>query len=625
MTFGAASVSPRSVGMGALLEEHHPFWVPVYQRAYAWDDQTAAFIDDVKDLLDDTNSQRGHFFGGFVCIEHTDHSQSRPHKYQIVDGQQRLTTFVLTLSEIAAAAQEISDKARRAGDDRAANSANILCEDMRSRFIYWNHFNVTEGRVEKRPRLSLSTADDKIFQDLLEGRNVTASRESHELLLAAQKSLQTNLIKPIVDAANSTMEQVAALDRLRHALTVQSHVIQIVCLDRERAYQLFSVLNDRGRSLEDADLLRSYTLELLEGHPHEQRVAAKTWDEMLSTPSAKVSSFFKAYYPSTTGTRAGTPLFQKLCDEYFPKDSPLAPAEVVQQITSFSKEKDTYLKIAAGEWPFDSAVVPGFTPEASAWQKDRLGRLVRTLKHELALPLLLAAAHSTTEKKFAELVFMLEIFAFRYKNVCGGHASPAQTIYYAEAKNVRKTAGRGDEVKWNDLRVKLQQLLDKSATDQHFKVSIDNHLRYDRGSAQKANLREFLTTLEDHRGWLDQGAKGRPRPDMMAVFDLQQVTIEHIYPQSPLPGEVQPDLRELLNRLGNLTFFGPRENSDAGNKTFQTKCTQHYVHSKVGMTRDLTKLAQWTKTEYDQRLQELQADACKVFRLLPTNTPSPSA
>ncbi|MPY33405.1 DUF262 domain-containing protein [Streptomyces adustus] len=623
MAFGAASVSPRSVGMGALLEEHHPFWVPVYQRAYAWDEQTAAFIDDVKDLLEESNSQRGHFFGGFVCIEHTDHSQSRPHRYQIVDGQQRLTTFVLTLSEISAAAQEISDKARRAGDDRAANSANILCEDMRNRFIYWNHSNVTEGRMEKRPRLSLSTADDKVFQDLLEGRDVVASRESHELLLAAQKALQTNLIKPIVEAADSWKDKVASLDRLRHALTVQSHVIQIVCLDRERAYQLFSVLNDRGRSLEDADLLRSYTLELLEGKPHEQRVAAQTWDEILSTPAAKVSAFLKAYYPSTTGTRAGTPLFQKLCDAYFPKQPPLSPAEVSQQISRFSKEKETYLKIAAGEWPFEDSVVPGFTPEASAWQKDRLGRLVRTLKHELALPLLLAAAQCTTEKKFAELVFMLEIFAFRYKNVCGGHASPAQTIYYAEAKRVREAAARGEEVKWNELRTKLQQLLDKSAPDEHFKVSLDNHLRYDRGSAQKANLREFLTTLEDHRGWLDQGALGRPKPDMMAVFDLQQVTIEHIYPQNPLPGEPQTDMAELLNRLGNLTFFGPRENSDAGNKTFTSKCVQHYAHSKVRMTRDLTELPQWTKTEYDQRLKNLQADACKVFRLLGTNTTTP--
>ncbi|MFE1863265.1 DUF262 domain-containing protein [Streptomyces anandii] len=616
MTFGAASVSPRSVGMGALLEEHHPFWVPVYQRAYAWDEQTSAFITDVKELLADTSSQRGHFFGGFVCIEHTDHSQSRPHTYQIVDGQQRLTTFVLTLSEIAAAAEDVSEKARRAGDDRAANSASILSEDMRSRFIYWKHFNVTEGRVEERPRLKLSTADNQIFQDLLKGRDVTTSRESHELLIAAQKALQGKLIKPIVEAAPSWMEKVEALDRLRHALTVQSHVIQIVCLDRERAYQLFSVLNDRGRSLEDADLLRSYTLEQLEQHPHEQRVAAATWDELLKTPAAKVSSFLKAYYPSTTGTRAGTPLFQKLCDAYFPQKPPTVPSRVSQQISSFLREKDTYLKIAEGEWPFESAVVPGFTPEASAWQKDRLARLVRTLKHELALPLLLAASQCATEKRFAELVFMLEIFAFRYKNVCSGHASPAQAIYYAEAKRVRDAAAAGKEVRWNDLRIKLQGLLDKSASDEHFKVSLDNHLRYDRGSAQKANLREFLTTLEDHREWLEKGALGQPKPNMMSVFDLQQVTIEHIYPQNPLPGDEQPEMRELLNRLGNLTFFGPRENSDAGNKSFSVKCKQYYALSQVGLTRSLIKFSQWTETEYKERLHDLQADACKVFRLL---------
>ncbi|MDF9803560.1 hypothetical protein M2436_002107 [Streptomyces sp. HB372] len=123
-----------------------------------------------------------------------------------MDGQQRLTTFVLTLSEIAAAAEYVSDKARRAGDDRAANSAGILSEDMLSRFIYWKHFNVTEGRVEERPRLKLSTADDKVFQDLLKRRDVTPSRESHDLLIAAQKALQEKLINPIVEGRSVLLD-----------------------------------------------------------------------------------------------------------------------------------------------------------------------------------------------------------------------------------------------------------------------------------------------------------------------------------------------------------------------------------------------------------------------------------
>lgn len=616
MSVSAASVTPRSEGMGALLEEHHPFWVPVYQRAYAWRDQTSAFIDDIKELLADPDSGQGHFFGGFVCIEHTDHSQSRPHTYEIVDGQQRLTTFVLTLSEIAAAAHQLSEEAHRGGHEKVATASNILREEIHNRFIYWRHSNVAEAIVEKRPRLSLSAADDALFQDILEGRTVKPTRESHELLIAAQKALKIHLIQPVVDAAESLMDKVAALVRLRNALTVQSHVIQIVCTDRERAYQLFSVLNDRGRSLSEADLLRSHTLELLEGHAKEQDVAAKEWDKILSTPSDKVGTFLKAYYPSTTGGRARPPLFQKLSKEYFPKELAADPGEVVRRVRSINEEKETYLKIAEGEWPFESTPAPGCGPDAVEWQKDRLRRLVKTLKHELALPLLLAAARCAPEKQFAELVFILEIFAFRYKNLCGGHASPAQSIYYAEAKKIRESAATGQKIAWGGLRVNLQKLLDKSATDEHFKVSLASHLRYDR-NAQKQNLRHFLTTMEDHRNWLMSGANGLPKPDMMTVFDLQQVTIEHIYPQNPLANEAKKDMDELVHCLGNLTFFGPKENADAGNKPFAVKRKQYYAPSKVGMTRDLAELDEWTRERYESRLSQLQHDACRVFRLEP--------
>ncbi|MFE0477485.1 DUF262 domain-containing protein [Streptomyces sp. NPDC058947] len=617
MTFGAASVSPRSVGVGALLEEHHPFWVPRYQRSFAWSNQTEAFIDDIRDLLDGAADERGHFFGGFVCIEHTKHTESRPHDYEIVDGQQRLTTFVLTLSEIAAAADRISAQAQAISDHHVEASAKILGDDTRNRFVYWNYSNVAQGKVEKRPRLSLSKADNDFFQEILEGIPATPNRESHELLASAQETLRTKLIKPIVDAADTWVEKVEALDRLRRALTVQSHVIQIVCLDRERAYQLFSVLNDRGRSLQDADLLRSYTLEILEGNSSEQEKAASIWDDILGTPSSKVSDFFKAYYPSTTGVRAGAPLFKKLREAYFPDggNPPIASSVILEQVQSFSNEKESFLKITSGSWPYADTTTPGFEPAASKWEKDRLRRLVITLKHELAVPLLLAAAQCASEKRFAELVFMLEIFAFRYKNICGGHATPPAKIYYAEAKRIREEHSNGNPIDWDGLRGQLQGLLNKVAPDEHFKSSLENVLRYDRGSAQKANIREFLTTLEDHKGWLAAGANGRPHPDMISVFDLNQVTIEHIYPQNPLPGDNDPALNEYVHQLGNLTFFGPGENSDAGNKPFITKRDYYYKQSKVRLTSELGEVTQWTKAEYDQRLDRIKSEACKVFRL----------
>lgn len=618
MSFGAASVTPRSVAMGTLLEENHPFFVPRYQRSYAWENQVSAFTDDIKDLVAGVPDETSHFFGGLVCIEHTDHTQPRPHRYEIVDGQQRLATIVIALAQIMRAAKKIEATAADSGDTAAEHSARTLAEDTQDRFLTWRSANVTAGRTDVLPRLTLSQADDGYFQDILGGKAGAPTRESHELLAAAESHIASSLIAPALSASKTHQESIVELERIRTAIISQSHVILIVSHDRDRAYQLFSVLNDRGRSLEDADLLRSYTLEIVQKFPVPQEKIALIWDDILSSSAKEVSEFFRAYYPSTTGVRTSPPMFKKLREEYFPDGECTTDAEadiVAGKIEEFRDERDVFANLSAGEWPYPVPPEGASAPAVGAWSKDRLRRLIVTLKHELAMPLLLAAARSVDEKTFAQLVYMLEIFAFRYKNVCGGHATAAGNAYYTEAHAVRQKKAAGTPIGWLDLRTRLKALIGKSASDQQFRTSLESRLRYDYGGAQRGNIRELLTTLEEHSAWLATGAAGVPKPDMTMVFDLDQATIEHIYPQNPLAGESDAQLEPVRHHLGNLTFFGPDDNSKAGNRSFRNKKDIYYKPSRIQMTSRLAQLADWDLGAHEARTAQILDDACKVFAL----------
>jgi Protein of unknown function DUF262/Protein of unknown function (DUF1524) len=604
--------------MGMLLEESHPFFVPMYQRAYAWETEVSAFSEDISDLVAGKPDQASHFFGGLVCIEHTDQALSRPHKHEIVDGQQRLATTILALARIMRAAEEIGASAKDAGETAAQQSAETLAADTRDRFIYWKHAIVAEGRTDVRPRLQLSNADDGYFQALLKGQVKISERASHKLLKEAYNELYKTLISPATDSSKTFQQRVVDLDRLRTAIIGQSHVILVVSDDRDRAYQLFSVLNDRGRSLEDADLLRSHTLEMLQGFDSEQTAAAATWDDILASPAKVVSDFLRAYYPSTQGERVGTPMFKKLQEQYFPGGNCSKKSEadaVVAKIDELGEELATFVKLSKGEWPYaPSPEEVTAQKKVFAWNRDRLRRLIVTLRHELAVPLLLAAARSVDEKKFAELVYMLEVFAFRYKNVCGGHATPPSNVYYKEAVSVRASKSNGSSHGWLDLRKKLRDLIDKSASDAQFRTSLENGIRYDSGGS-KANIRELLTTLEEHSAWLAAGATGEPVPDKTMVFDLERVSIEHIYPRSPKQGQSDPQLAAVCNNIGNLTFFGPDENSTAGNLSFQDKKGTYYSHSRIQMTNDLAKLATWDIASFSTRTAQILDDACSVFKI----------
>jgi hypothetical protein len=612
---GAASVEAKSLSVGALLEERYPFAVPRYQRSYAWEDEAVAdFVSDIRALLVSPPGTVSHFFGGLVCIERTDNQQVRPLSYEVVDGQQRLATFGLALAAVVKVAAELVERAQRNGNQAQVNSAETLRTDTADKYVWWKEADIPAGVTHLRPRLRLSLADDAVFQHLLSGGDCTPTRESHELLIAAHEALLT-LAREVAGTTGSITTRIDRLLRLRQALIDDSHVIHIVSKDRRQAYRLFSVLNDRGESLSDADLLRSRSLELLEGFSSEQEDVARLWDEMLAAPAKQVDAFFKALYPSFMGKRATGDLFEAIAGVFFPPAPPATATDairVVATVESFRDELQVFLKLAAGEWPFERP--PGAPTAVRAWQVERLGRVVLTLKHELALPVLLAGARSVSEKMFAELVYLIEVFAFRYKNICNAHAGPPAALYYTQAKAMRDATSTAP-YRLNPFRVALRQLIIDHAGDQRFSEFLSEKLRYS-NSSQRGNIREFLTTLEDHDQWLQTtpaNSTARPKPSMSKVIDIGNATLEHVYPQNARPADRVASVEPVKHHLGNLTFFAETDNIAAANKTFAQKRTAHYAASAVAMTRALATHAQWTDAEIAQREVQLVADALRVF------------
>lgn len=76
------------------------FAVPNYQRCYVWEVQEVdAYLKDI-DYCYEQNQythQYDHFFGQMILRLTEEDRASRQH-FEIVDGQQRLTTFTLTIA-----------------------------------------------------------------------------------------------------------------------------------------------------------------------------------------------------------------------------------------------------------------------------------------------------------------------------------------------------------------------------------------------------------------------------------------------------------------------------------------------------------------------------------------------
>ena len=72
------------------------FEVPMYQRPYVWQKE------NWEDLFDDItgNDKPGYFIGAIICINHGADKSNHYISYEVVDGQQRLTTLSLFLAAI---------------------------------------------------------------------------------------------------------------------------------------------------------------------------------------------------------------------------------------------------------------------------------------------------------------------------------------------------------------------------------------------------------------------------------------------------------------------------------------------------------------------------------------------
>src|SRR5690606_25974383 len=73
--------------LGNLFNDATKLKVPSYQRAYAWEEeQLNQFVSDMLEMKD----KGGYYYGHFILEKTND-------GFEIIDGQQRLTTFILFL------------------------------------------------------------------------------------------------------------------------------------------------------------------------------------------------------------------------------------------------------------------------------------------------------------------------------------------------------------------------------------------------------------------------------------------------------------------------------------------------------------------------------------------------
>ena len=225
------------------------YCIPDYQRAYVWD------TDQVRDLLDDTisayreNKEAQYFLGSMVLkINEKSENNVSYTEYELLDGQQRITTVFLILACMRDMLTDYPQYQNSlAGFVYQAEDA-ILQQPERMRIIFNIRSDVRDF-VNEHIKPLHGTCDSALLEDKMQAKDVNISiRNMANAMLVAHEFLEENKSE-IIGYLSYFLNKVL--------------MIYVATEELQDAFQLFTVLNNRGVKLSSSDILKAENLKEL--------------------------------------------------------------------------------------------------------------------------------------------------------------------------------------------------------------------------------------------------------------------------------------------------------------------------------------------------------------------------
>ena len=241
--------------------------IPRYQREYTWNQR------DWANLYDDiTQNDPGYFLGSFIVVNGAVNSKTDTVHYEVIDGQQRLTTLSLLLAALYA----------RIMEHRDAIDEDLMLDDvrpLRNRLILKSNKSLT--RVI--PQVQNHNLDDYRWI-LKEHVGLDAVMQKPKFLGLRKMSKAFNYF---YDRLGEDIEGKAGIECVRALLGIcnlacSAVVVQITVDSHADAYTLFASLNNRGVPLSAVDLIKNMLLGRLAGSDDGQLdYYFERWQEVL--------------------------------------------------------------------------------------------------------------------------------------------------------------------------------------------------------------------------------------------------------------------------------------------------------------------------------------------------------
>lgn len=574
-----AKIESKDSYLQDILKDKLYYQIPIYQRPYQWTEENCEkLLDDL--FFNYEDDREGDYFCGSLVLVKSD-PNSKTEIYDIVDGQQRLSTFILLAKVLATLYSERLDPTK-------SKSQEYLQES-------WSDRHEHKGKKKKK-RLDfdlVGSSAKKDFQDALDFfDDLDASKGENSKSNGSSKSKNNYLKNAICLKDYLEKKEIENIDNFIEWLYSNVVFVTITCPDVDKALRIFNVLNTRGLALNATDIFKGELLKKLT-EEKEQKELATRWEDLYQKcldNGFDMETLFSQYLvylePKTSREK-----MEKMLVTWFNKlNKP--PLEYFKGVEDFYKAYCEILEM-----------------------QDRHAYLL-SYKDDDYLHVMLCASilHHYSDQDIGALKELL--VKFYYQDWVAGQTKTTRSQTCCNIINALKEKKSVENI----ASIVKKYFKDKNIT-QRFKENLqDSNLHtkfYFTGKSPKKNswLKPILILVE-------YSMSDDPRPKRIEKNDFH---VEHILPQNPDPSsqwvkDFSEEERELYTHsLANLTLLGGNKNSQASNLDFKDK-KKIYMGEEIKlnkkkpfkvmtcykMTIDIAHhYTEWTPKSLEKRKEEL--------------------
>lgn len=546
------------------------FVIPVYQRNYDWRQENCKqLFDDLVKII--RKDRKSHFFGSIVSV----HSDGEYNEFQVIDGQQRLTTISLLFLAMY--------NLMKSGTIVPTQS-NLADKIYKTYLI--DEWQEDETRIKLKPVKNDQKAFGKLF------------KSEDEYIPESNLTINYNFF------CDQIKKERITIDELYTAIT-RLEIINITLNQDDNPQLIFESLNSTGVALSEGDKIRNF---ILMGLPTKEQndYYEKYWNRIEVCTGYDVSSFIRDYLSVKQQAISAISKVYITFKAYVEEEN-IATEDLLKDMLAYAKRYQILLKGKTADRALNSCIY-------------RLNRLETTVTRPFFLEVLRIQEEGIiTLAQVREIFLFTENYLFR-RTICDLPTNALNKVFLMLHREIIRFDGStNDYVAKFKFALLAKKDRVKFPRDNEFIEAFSARQVYQMNSKNKLYILERL----ENAGTVEV-------KDVYQSCDDGTYSIEHIMPQHLTPAwidalgaEYATIHEEWLHRLANLTLTG--YNSKYSNNSFIDKrdCKNGFDQSGLRMNTWIAKQSKWTLAELNARNDMLMDRALEIW-LIPQTTYQPA-